>query len=435
MPSATTLASQVVCAGFEGTGPDEAPLARLKSLRLGAVLLFARNASTPERFRALTSALQGALADEVPALIAIDQEGGAVARLQDGVTQLPSMMSLGATQKPELARRAGRRLGMDLRVLGVNVDFAPVLDLALDPRNTVIGDRAFGVDPEAVAAMGTAFADGLRAGGAIAVAKHFPGHGATHVDSHHALPTLDVDEATWRARDLVPFARAVASGIPAIMSAHVVLSSIDARQPASRSRAILHGVLREQLGFDGVIFSDCLEMAGAGLGVAQSAPMSIAAGVDCVLISHRLDLAEEAVEAIARAVATGSLPEARLAEAAARVRHLRGTIPPAANDDGTDGDIALQIAREAIHVTRGSLAMPSGSAVTVISFEGAERPSLAAALRQRGMKSEMMRVALEPRAEDLDVLEIVLRGLAGRRAIIVTRRAHLHSAQAAAVLR
>ena len=435
MASPAALAAQVVCAGFQGTGPDEAPLQRLKSLGIGAVILFARNASTPERMRALTSALQEALGDEVPAVVAIDQEGGAVARLDRGVTPLPSMMALGATGRSELARRAGRRLGIDLRALGINVDFAPVLDLALDPRNTVIGDRSFGADPQLVAAMGGAFADGLRAGGAIAVAKHFPGHGGTHVDSHHALPVLDVDDATLRSRDLVPFVRAISSGIPAIMAAHVVLPALDPQQPASRSRVILQEILREQLGFDGVVFTDCLEMAGAGLPVSQSAPLSIAAGADCAVVSHNLDFAEEAIAAIVRAVEKGTLPQARLEQAAQRVRRLRGAIPALPNDDGGDADIGREIACAALKVVRGSPALPPGAAVTVISFENAERPSLAAPLRQRGMKSEIMRVALEPREEDLDVLEMVLRGLAGRHAIIVTRRAHLHSSQAVAVSR
>lgn len=435
MASATALAAQVVCAGFEGTGPDDAPLERLYSLGIGAVILFARNASTPERIRALTSAVQNALRDDVPALVAIDQEGGAVARVHEGVTPLPSMMALGTTGKPDLARHAGRRLGIDLRALGINVDFAPVLDLALDSRNTVIGDRSFGANPQMVAAMGSAFADGLRAGGVIAVGKHFPGHGGTHVDSHHALPVLDVDDATWRSRDLVPFRHAISGGIPAIMAAHVVLPAIDPHQPASRSRVMLHDILREQLGFEGVVFTDCLEMAGAGLPIARSAPLAIAAGADCLIISHHIEFAAEAIGAIARAVEDGSLPHARLAQAAERVRRLRGAIPAIPGDAGGDTDIGREIARAALRIVRGSPALPAGAAVTVISFEHEERPSLAAALRRCGMKSEMMRVALDPREEDLDVLEMVLRGLPGRHAIIVTRRAHLHSAQASAIVR
>ncbi len=435
MPSATALAAQVVCAGFEGTGPDDAPLERLESLGMRTVVLFARNASPPQGLRQLTSALQESLADDLPALIAIDQEGGAVARLFEGVTQLPSMLALGSTRDGGLARRAGRRLGNDLRRLGVNVDFAPVLDLAVEPKNTVIGDRSFGADPQTVAAMGCAFAEGLRDGGTLAVGKHFPGHGATHADSHHELPVLDVDESTWRVRDLVPFARAIASGIPALMVSHVVLRAIDPLHPASRSGAIVQGVLRSQLRFEGAVFSDCLEMAGAGLPVAQSAPMAIAAGIDCVVVSHRLDLAAGAIAAIARAAEDGVLPMQRLAEASERMRALRAAIPAIPSDTGGDTDVGLLIARAALRIVRGSLALPPGAAVTVISFEDAERPSLAAQLRQRGMKSEMMRVALDPREEDLDVLEMVLRGLAGRYMVIVTRRAHLHRAQAAAVSR
>jgi beta-N-acetylhexosaminidase len=425
-----------VCTGFEGRDAGEAPLAALRALGIRAVILFAHNVGAPSSVRDLTAAVQAALADDLPALIAVDQEGGRVARLRDGVVALPAMMALGATRDPVLARRAGRRLGADLRGLGINADFAPVLDLAVEPRNTVIGNRAFGDDPELVAAMGLAFARGLREGGVAPIGKHFPGHGATAVDSHVDLPRVGLDEATWRRRDLIPFARAVADGIPGLMTAHVVLQALDATRPATLSPAILTGVLRRELGFGGVVFSDCLEMGALGSGDPRTAPRALAAGVDCIVISHRVELAADVIAEIAAAVRDGRLARERLTDAANRVRALRASLRGAdPAGDGADAGVGLEIARAAVTIVRGEAALPRRAAVTVVSFEEGEAPSLSGVLRRRGYKSEIMRVALEPREDEVDLLEMVVRGLGERSIVILTRRAHLHPAQAAAVAR
>jgi beta-N-acetylhexosaminidase len=430
------LAAQVVCAGFDGTSAADAPLAKLAELGIRAVILFARNVPEPEGLRSLTAAVQAALADDLPAIVSIDQEGGQVARIRQGVVALPAMMALGATRDRNLARRAGRRLGHDLRALGINLDFAPVLDLAVDERNTVIGSRSFGSEPELVADLGLAFAAGLRDGGVIAVGKHFPGHGSTDVDSHLALPRLSLDEATWRARDLVPFAHAVRGGIPAIMTAHVVLTALDAARPTTLSPKIVRGILREELQFDGVVFSDCLEMAALGGDPARNAPLALAAGVDCVVVSHHLELAASAIDAIVHAVENGALPRERLDEAAARMQRLRASIDGANADAGVeDAEIGLKIAHAAVRVLRGSIALSAGTPVTVVSFEDGEQSSLSGALRRRGHKSEIMRVGLDPTSDEIEVLEMVLRGLSQRPIVILTRRAQLHPEQAAAVLR
>jgi len=404
--------------------------------RLGirATILFPRNLEHPEQILRLTSALQDALGDQTPALIGVDQEGGAVARLRDGVVALPSMMALGATNDTSLARRAARRLGSDLRALGINLDFAPVLDLALEPRNTVIGTRSFAGDPHAVSEFGRAFAEGLRDGGVVAVGKHFPGHGATEIDSHVALPIITVDAATLRTRDLVPFVDAIAARIPALMTAHVVIPSLDPDSPATMSRPILHDLLRGELHFEGAVFSDCVEMAALGEADAELAPRALEAGVDCILISHRLDLAEASIVALVRAVESGALSSDRLVEAAARMRALRASI--GANPLlGGDADIGREIARKAVSVVRGAVALQLREPVTVISFEQGEPASLSSALRKRGHKSEIMRASLEPRDDELELLEMVLAGMPGRQIVIVMRRAHLHAGQAAAIAR
>lgn len=425
-----------MCVGFEGTSAADAPLARLEKLGVRAAILFARNAGPPESVRRLTADLQRALADDAPALIGVDQEGGAVARLHDGVVALPSMMAVGAAGDVELSRRAGSRLGADLRDLGINLDFAPVLDLALEANNTVIGTRAFGSEPHRVSTLALAFARGLRESGIISVGKHFPGHGATAVDSHVALPQIDVDEATLRGRDLIPFADAVAAKIPALMTAHVVVRALDPDAPATFSKPILTNLLREQLGFEGVLFSDCLEMAAAGDDVAARAPRALAAGVDCLLISHRIEVAEAAITSVARAVESGALSVERLGQAADRMRRLRASIArAAATPYESDADIGLTIARKAVKVLRGTIGVAGREAVTVVSFEEGEPASLSGALRRRGVRSEIMRVALDPAADQLELLEMVLDGLGDRKIVVVVRRAHLHERQASAAAR
>ena len=404
--------------------------------RLGirATILFPRNLGHPEQIRALTSALHELLDDAAPALIGVDQEGGAVARLSEGVVALPSMMALGATRDIDLARRAARCLGSDLRALGINLDFAPVLDLALEPGNTVIGTRSFGSDPQSVAEFGQAFAEGLRAGGVVAVGKHFPGHGATATDSHVAQPIVTSDAAMLRRRDFVPFAAAIRAGIPALMTAHVLVPSLDPDSPATMSRPILKDVLRDELGFGGVLFSDCVEMAALGEADASLAPRALAAGVDCILISHRLDLAEASIEAIVDAVDAGTLSFERLTEGAERMRTLRASIP-SQGPQIDRADVGREIAHKAVTVIRGDIRLEVREPVTVISFEQSEPASLSSALRKRGHKSEIMRVSLEPRADELELLEMVIGGMPGRQIVIVMRRAHLYPGQAAAIQR
>jgi beta-N-acetylhexosaminidase len=428
------LAAQVVCTGFTGTGAADAPLDAMARLGIRATILFPRNLENAEQIQSLTAAMQSSLGDSMPALIGVDQEGGAVARLASGVVALPSMMALGATRDSELARRAGRRLGADLRRLGINLDFAPVLDLALEPHNTVIGTRSFGEDPLVVSDLGRAFADGLRTSGVIAVGKHFPGHGATATDSHVALPVVDASLATLRARDFVPFADAIRDRIPALMTAHVVVRELDPDSPATISPRILRGLLRDELHFGGALFSDCVEMAALGEADASVAPRGLAAGVDCILISHRLDLAEAAIAAIVRAVEDGTLPVERLSDAASRMQTLRRSIGPSAAYDG-DADIGREIARKAVTVLRGAVRLEPREPVTVISFEATEAASLSSVLRRRGHKSEIMRVSLDPRADELELLEMVLSGMPGRRVVIMMRRAHVHPEQAAAIAR
>src|SRR5579884_1545569 len=276
------LAAGVLCVGFDGTGAADVGSV-LRRTPFAGLILFGRNVVSPEQTRALSDAIRDALPSPI---IAVDQEDGRVARLRRGVEELPAMLALAATGDTDLAERAGMQLAFDLRRAGVNVDYAPVLDLMLMRMNTVIGARAFGDDPEQVIRFGDAFARGLRSQGIIPTFKHFPGHGSTEVDSHLDLPAIDLDEQTFRSRDLVPFAQLLPHA-EALMTAHIIVRALDAEQPATLSPRILTGLLRGEIGFDGVCFTDCMQMdaIAKGIGSTEGAVEALVAGADCVLIS------------------------------------------------------------------------------------------------------------------------------------------------------
>lgn len=445
MNDVTRLAGETLCVGVPGTALDAATRETIENLGPGAFVLFARNIATREEARALAAALRVAAGGDDAALICIDQEGGRVARLGFDRVPMPSMMALGATRDAALARRAGARLARDLTAIGANVDFAPVLDLALEAASTVIGNRAFGDDPTTVAELGAALVAGLEGGGIASAPKHFPGHGATAVDSHAALPTVATSESLLHARELVPFVAAIAAGARAIMSAHVVVATLDSERPATLSPAVLTTLLRERLGFGGVCFTDCLEMdaIAAGVGTARAAALAIAAGADCCVISHDLTLASAARDAIVRGVVDGTLPYHRLKEAAGRVRGLRAALARetrnAARNDVDDDAVAREIAARSITRVSGDVRLDLEMPVSVVSFEGdatdgvaataAETSSLSLALRRRRMRSELLRVPLEPDRAMRDMLAEVLARQSPRNVVIVARRAHLFEAQ------
>ncbi len=445
------LARGVIGVGFTGATAQTAPLDALRDFSPGALILFARNVAAPHELRELIVALRD-IATPSP-LIAVDQEGGRVERIRDGVAALPSAMAVGATGDAALAERLGTLLGRDLATLGITVDLAPVADLSLQPRSTVVASRSYGDDPERVAQFVIAFARGLERGGVAAALKHFPGHGSTSEDSHTALPHVTADAATLRARDLVPFARALAAHAASIVvTAHVVIEAFDPHRPATISPAVLTNLLRGELGYDGVIATDCLEMDAIanGIGTVRAAVEALAAGADLLLISHRLELAQAAADAIVTAVHDGEIPLSRLHEAYARVHGLRERLAQRAPFAGAVDEAApVEAARRAPTAIRGDVHLRTGKPVTVISFEGTvadnvalsgrqtsvETSSLSSALRRRGWKSEIMRVAIDPAAGDIDLLLDHVEALGDREFVLVTRDAHLHPGQHDAVAR
>ncbi|HEY8602495.1 MAG TPA: beta-N-acetylhexosaminidase [Thermomicrobiales bacterium] len=315
---------QLIAAKVHGPVLDAEDEALLRECRLGGVVLFADNIGTPEETRALTARIQALCGQPgLPAIIAVDQEGGRVQRLHPPATSFPSAMAIGATGDPEHAHRWGLATARELRALGITMNFAPTLDVNNNPGNPVIGTRSFGERPAEVARFGLAAAAGLREGGMAATGKHFPGHGDTALDSHYALPTIAGGRERLDAIELPPFRAAIAAGIPAIMSSHIVFPDLDPDGlPCTLSPRLLTGLLREELGFQGVIVSDAMNMQAIAdrWGVADGAVRFIAAGGDLVEPIGE----ERAVHAaILAAVERGRIPAARLTDALRRVATLR----------------------------------------------------------------------------------------------------------------
>lgn len=451
LSSLDDCARAAIGVGFSGARAADAPLDALRAFGPGAVILFARNVGTPHELCELVAALRALT--PVPPLVTVDQEGGRVARLgADLAAALPSAMAFGAADDPSLTEAAGTLLGRDLARIGISIDFAPCADLALVPRSTVIGTRSFGDDPARVASHVGAFARGLERGGVAAALKHFPGHGSTGDDSHTSLPHVAAPADVLRARDLVPFARAIAEGAASVvMTTHVVVEAFDRDAPATLSRAVLTRLLREELGFEGVIVTDCLQMDAIanGVGTVEGVVRAIAAGADCALVSHDIDVARAGADALVAAVRDGRLPEARLRDAAARVLALRERFAQStAGRAAVDETAPATVARRAVTVLRGDPVLHD-DAVTVIAFEdavadnvarsgaatGDARPTLSSALRRRRKKSEVMRVPPAPDADDVDVLLEHLPRLGRREFVIVARRSDLAGAQRAAIER
>ncbi|HEY6739219.1 MAG TPA: beta-N-acetylhexosaminidase [Actinopolymorphaceae bacterium] len=284
---------------------------------LGGVILFRHNIQSPEQLRALTAELHAAGSDVI---VAADEEGGDVTRLHhlDGSPN-PGNLALGHLDDVAVTREVAAGIGRELAAAGIDLDLAPVADVNTNPDNPIIGTRSFGADPELVARHVVAYVEGLRDAGVPGCAKHFPGHGDTDQDSHLTLPTITGDLEPH----LVPFRAAVAAGIPAILSAHIVFPALDSR-PATLSKRILTGLLREEMGFEGVIVTDSLTMDAIadGVGVAEGAVQALAAGADLLCINSDDETHRAVREHIVRAVTRGALPEERLVEAAARVGGL-----------------------------------------------------------------------------------------------------------------
>ena len=350
------LATGVLLPGFVGTSLPHEVAARLRE-------------GLPPQVRALTDAVREANPE---AVIAIDEEGGDVTRLHmpDGSPE-PGNAVLGRLDRDEVTAASTERIGWELADAGVTLDLAPTADVNTNADNPVIGARSFGLDARLVARHTATWVRGLQGTGVAACAKHFPGHGDTAVDSHLGLPVVDHDLAALRERELLPFVAAIEAGVAAVMTSHIVLRRLDPDVPATMSRRILTGLLREELGFAGVIVTDALDMAGAsaGIGIPAAAVRALQAGADLLCLGPDSEAhLDPVLDAIVAAVEAGGLSLDRLADAAARVRGLawRQEVPPR---DRASTVVGLQAAFEVRDEAAAALAVPGEWTVVRLDSE------------------------------------------------------------------
>ncbi|MDQ6781737.1 MAG: glycoside hydrolase family 3 protein, partial [Candidatus Eremiobacteraeota bacterium] len=458
----------LLMAGFDGLDlvglPDDLPGT------LAGVILFKRNLHDRAQVRALTDMLYDAWAGAQAArrgapgpLIAVDQEGGTVSRLSGIGTTTPSAMALGATGDPMATHSMYGIIGRELSALGFNCDFAPVADVNNDAANPVIGIRAFGEQPAQVAQHVAAAVRGLHAAGIAATAKHFPGHGDTTVDSHHALPEIAHDLERLRTIELPPFRAAIEAGVDAIMTAHILFPALAGDgAPATLSRPVLTGLLRQELGFEGVICTDCMEMHAIESGFApeRSAVMAVAAGADLVLFSHQSAKLRTALQALQRALDEGELDPAQLEDSLRRVERLRARVTQqrlkargAADLSGVGGPqhqaAALAIARRAVTVVRDPqsllpIRIEAGQRAFVVYFGadsqtpvedagqlGKQRTTLGKFLADLGAKVHEQTRTLDPAGHEYK--QLLMASASADLIVAVTTRARLHPLQARAV--
>jgi beta-N-acetylhexosaminidase len=412
------LAAACLQPSFPGhTVPDW--VARWLERGLGALTLFAYNVGDPEQLAGLTAALRAERPDLV---LSIDEEGGDVTRLEaDRGSSYPGNAALGAVDDPALTERVAGAIAGELARAGIDLNLAPVADVNSNPRNPVIGVRSFGAEPELVARHVRAFVAGTQRQGVAACAKHFPGHGDTAADSHRELPVAggDLGDA------LLPFRAAIDAGVKVVMVGHLLLPALD-DVPATLSRRLVSGLLREELGFDGAVMTDALEMAAvsATYGVGEAAVRALIAGADTLGLGH--DLHEEAVErvhtAIVDAVRSGRLDEERLADAAARVAALAAWTSPSAQD-APGRDAGAEAARRAI---RGG----AGVDGPVLVLELVPEANVAAGEAEHGLADVLDdAVAVRLREAPADLRALVGHH-DGRRLVVVARDAPRHEWQA-----
>jgi beta-N-acetylhexosaminidase len=407
------LAARCLFPGFAGLEPPDWIRPWLDA-GLGGVVLFARNVRDGEQLARLTSALH---AERSELLVTIDEEGGDVTRLEaDRGSSYPGNRALGVVDDPGLTEQVASALAGDLARVGVDLDLAPVADVAVRPENPIVGVRSFGSDPQLVARHVAAFVRGMQRMGVAACAKHFPGHGDTGGDSHVGLPTVAKTRAALDAEDLVPFRAAIGAGVRSIMTAHLQVPALDGA-PATLSPAVLDGLLRAELGFDGMVITDALDMGAvsATVGAEEGAVRALAAGADALCLGH--DLRPEGPRAgIVEAVRQGRLSEERLAEAGARVDATAHWASRASAAAAADSSVGLVAARRALRAG-GTVELDRPPLVVELQPE----PSIAAGPAGHGLGvllpgAEVVRLP-EPRPVSVP---------AGRQLVLVLLDAHRH---------
>ena len=317
---------QLVLVGMEGTKPDDVTRMLIEEYHVGGFIFYKDNIQDAKQVLDLINGLKTANQNEpVPLFLSVDEEGGRVSRMPGELAKLPTARKIGNTDSEELAGQIGGIIGRELSGFGLNLDFAPVLDVNSNPDNPVIGDRAFGTKPEIVSRMGIAAMKGIREQGVIPVVKHFPGHGDTSVDSHLGLPVVEHDLTRLRKLELVPFKQAIQEGADVVMIAHLLMPKLDPEHPASFSKAVIDDLLRQELGYEGTVISDDMTMGAIveHYDIGDAAVQFVQAGGNIVLVGHDEEKEKQVIQALRDAVSSGTLSAETLDERVYNVLKLK----------------------------------------------------------------------------------------------------------------
>lgn len=325
------IIGQKLCIGFDG--PEITPEFRdlVRTWKIGNVILFRRNAISPDQLRCLTRDLKELILAEtgIPAMIAIDEECGKLSRLDHIGLKTPDAMDIGSSGDPAKAFETAAAIGAELKDFGIDLNLAPILDVNSNPRNPIIGVRSFGTDPQTVSDFGIAYMNGLKSRGILSCGKHFPGHGDTDTDSHVGLPVVSKTREETEKTELIPFRRAIGEGIDAIMSAHVIFPALDPEHvPSTLSRRVMTGLLRQEMHFSGVIISDCMEMDAVRMlyGTPVSVLKGMQAGIDIALVCHTPERQYQSAELLEQSFRDGTLSLAEARESCARILQMKSKL-------------------------------------------------------------------------------------------------------------
>lgn len=317
---------QLMIVGFNGTSVNENLNDLVKNSYIGGVILFKDNVESLDGVTELINNIKLLnIENKIPLFISVDEEGGVVSRTPNEFLKLPSSLSIGAYNNENMSYKVGEIIAQELKLMGYNMDYAPVLDVLSNPNNTVIGSRAFGRDVDTVSNLGVSVMKGISENNVISVVKHFPGHGDTSVDSHYGLPLVEKSLEELKELEFIPFQWAINNGADVIMVSHILLQSIDSENPATMSKKIISNILRNEMNFDGVVISDDMTMAAImdNYDIGEASVKAINAGVDIILVCHGYDNEMQVLNSISEAVNSGEITEERLNESVYRILSLK----------------------------------------------------------------------------------------------------------------
>lgn len=446
---------QMIMAGFPSKYFDDHVKKLICNYNIGNIILFSRNVGDSRELSKLTGEIQRSMMKSIgiPAFISIDQEGGMVTRIFSDATFLPGNMAIAATGDPDNAGKVGTIMGRELKVLGINMNLAPSLDVNNNPLNPIIGVRSYGEDPKYVAEFGLNYIRALQRAGVVATGKHFPGHGDTEVDSHIALPSISHSLNRLREVELYPFKKAIDGGLDAIMTAHILFKALEKELPATLSYNVITKLLREELGFDGIVITDCMEMKAIStyFGTSNAAIEAIKAGADIILVSHTLETQIATVEAIEKAVMEGDIPVEKIDDSVERILAVKekykilydmpGTIEERTSIVGNSGHraVARDISLDSITLVKDEKKLlpvetdsiiaisPDPITMTGVEDNDSETPSFAQMVVQR-FGGEYSVMDVEP--DDSYIEDIVEKAKDKELVIVGTYNANLNERQA-----